>query len=86
MVCWRKAPESDVARYFVFRSERPDTPLSQLQPIAEVKPGGFYLEHYMDRGLTPGTTYYYRVVAEDWASHRQPSSLVATGTTPKISP
>lgn len=86
MVCWRKAPESDVARYFVFRSERPDTPLSQLQPIAEVKPGGFYLEHYMDRGLAPGTAYYYRVVAEDWASHRQTSSPSATGTTPKISP
>jgi len=86
MVCWRKAPESDVARYFVYRSERPDFSPTQLQAIAEVKPGGYYLEHFMDGQLSAGTTYYYQVVAEDWASNRQLHSPLAAGTTPRISP
>lgn len=83
MVCWRKVPESDVARYLVFRGDRPDFRIEGQQPIAVVKPSGFYLEHFFDTGLKAGTTYHYRVVAEDWAGHRQPHSPVATATTPK---
>jgi alpha-mannosidase len=82
MVCWRKAPESDVARYLVFRSDRPDFEVAGLKPVAVVRPSGFYLEHFFDTGLQPGTTYHYRVLAEDWAGNRQPDSPVATATTP----
>ncbi len=86
MVCWRRVPEPDVARYLVFRGDRPDFDLAGRTPVGEVPPGGYYLEHFVDRGLTPGTTYYYRVVAEDWALNRQGHSPVAAGTTPRTSP
>ena len=50
--------------------------------MAVVRPSGFYLEHVFDTGLKPGTTYHYRVLAEDWANNRQAESPVATATTP----
>jgi hypothetical protein len=86
MVCWRKVPEPDVARYFVYRGDRPDFSVANLAPIAVVKPSGFYLEHHVDTGLQSGKTYHYRVLAEDWAGHRQPESKVASATTPRTGP
>lgn len=86
MICWRKAPESDVARYLVFRGDRPDFDVAEMRPVAVVRPSGFYLEHVFDSGLKPGTTYHYRVLPEDWAGNRQPDSLVATATTPTAAP
>jgi len=86
MVCWRKSPESDVARYFVYRSTRPDFAGENDQPIAQVSPSGYYLEHFVDETVSAGRTYYYRVVAEDWASNRQTQSPVAAGTSPKTKP
>ena len=82
MICWRKVPEADVARYLVFRGERPDFNVAGMKPVAVVRPSGFYLEHVFDTGLKPGTTYHYRVLAEDWANNRQADSPVATATTP----
>jgi hypothetical protein len=86
MVAWRRSTESDVARYFVFRGGEPDFDPAAQEPIGEVKPGGYYLEHYVDAALAAGTTYYYRVLAEDWAGHRQSVSPIASGTTPDLSP
>ncbi len=85
MVCWRKSPESDVARYFVYRDTQPNFDLERSKPIAQVAPSGFYLEHYVDETVAAGRTYYYQVVAEDWASNRQTRSPVAAGTPPKNS-
>lgn len=86
MVCWRKVPEPDVARYLLFRGDRPDFSVAGLQPVAVIKPSGFYLEHHVDTGVQPGTTYHYRVFAEDWAGNRQLKSMVASATTPKTAP
>jgi hypothetical protein len=86
MVCWRKVPESDVARYLLFRGDRPDFRTEGQKPVAVVRPSGAYLEHHFDTGLKAGTTYHYRVHAEDWAGNRQPVSPVATATTPRTAP
>lgn len=86
MVCWSKSPEPDIARYFVYRSERADFDPAALTPIAVVQPGGYYLEHHLDTGLQPGRIYYYRIYPEDWSGNRQPLSATASGTTPKDSP
>ena len=86
MICWDKIPDPDVARYLVFRGDRPDFPVAGLTPIGIVKPGPFYLEHYVDANLQPGQACYYRVLAEDWAGNRQTFSPVAFGTTPAEKP
>ncbi len=86
MVCWSRSPEPDVARYFVYRGDRPGFDPASLQPIAIVTPGGYYLDHYVDDTLQPGRTYYYQVYPEDWAGNRQTRSATAAGTTPLDSP
>jgi alpha-mannosidase len=86
MICWHKSPESDVARYLVYRSDHPGFSPVQTAPCAEVKPSGYYLEHFTDTQLKGGSTYYYQVVAEDWAGNRQNASATAAGTTPKSAP
>ncbi|MES2692266.1 MAG: glycoside hydrolase family 38 C-terminal domain-containing protein, partial [Verrucomicrobiota bacterium] len=86
MVCWSKNTDPDVARYLVYRGTKPDFTVDGAQPVATVRPSGFYLEHHVDTKLQAGQTYYYRVLAEDWAGNRQTHSLLAFGTTPLESP
>lgn len=86
LVCWARSPEPDVARYYLYRGDRPDFDAGAVPPLAVVTPSGFSLEHYVDCGLQPGRTYHYRVYAEDWAGNRQARSATASGTTPKVSP
>jgi hypothetical protein len=50
--------------------------------LAVLKPSGHFLDIYIDSGVVPGKTYYYKVVAEDWAANRQSRSPVAAATTP----
>jgi hypothetical protein len=82
IVYWRKSTDPDVARYFVYRAERPDSALQDAHPVAVLPPSGYFLETYRDSGLTPGKKYYYRVLPEDWAGNRQPESPLASATTP----
>jgi hypothetical protein len=82
MVYWRKSPDPDIARFLVYRGERPDFAMEGARPVAVVRPSGYFLETFMDTGLTPGRTYYYRVLPEDWAGHRQTRSALAQATTP----
>src|SRR5208282_6029488 len=82
IVYWRKTPEPDLARYHVYRGDSPDFRIEGIRPVAEVEPSGRFLQIYRDSGLTPGTTYYYRVVAEDWSGNRQSASPVASAITP----
>jgi fibronectin type 3 domain-containing protein len=82
VVYWRKAVEPDIARYLVYRSQTKSFPAS-AQPIADVKPTQFFLQLYRDTGLEPGHTYYYKVLAEDWAGNRQKLSGIATSATPQ---
>lgn len=79
---WRKNTDPDLARFLVYRGERPDFPLEGASPLAALRPSGYFLEMYSDAGLTPGKRYYYRVLPEDWAGNRQTRSPLATAATP----
>lgn len=82
-IYWRKTRESDIGRYLVFRSETPDFNLAGATPIGEALPSRDFLQLYRDSGLKAGTTYYYKVIAEDFGGLRQTQSPLATATTPK---
>jgi hypothetical protein len=82
IVYWRTSPEPDVARYCVYRAETPRIDIGTLKPLATLNPARFFLQTYIDRGLQPGRKYYYKVVAEDWAGHRQTKSALASAATP----
>lgn len=82
-VYWRRNQEPDLARYFVYRADRPDFSITNLQPHAVVKPSGRFLELFIDSQLQPGKTYYYRIYAEDFAGNRQTLSPVISGQTPR---
>lgn len=82
-VYWRKNPEGDLARYYIYRGERPDFVVDRARPLAVVKPSGKFLEVFQDGGLKPGTDYYYRIFAEDHGGLRQTESPVVTAKTPR---
>jgi phosphodiesterase/alkaline phosphatase D-like protein len=67
----------------VYRGEQPDFNPANLRPVAEVTPNKYSVEYYKDTGLQPQTTYYYRVLAEDWAGNRQSTSPLASASTPE---
>jgi alpha-mannosidase len=77
---WHKQEEPDVARYLVYRGDSPAFSATAA-PVAIVEPTRFFLQIYRDSGLEPGHTYYYRVLAEDFAGNRQQRSPVAKSTT-----
>ena len=79
---WLKSQDPDIARYEVYRSLHPGVKASRENFVATVEPTKFFLQSYDDSGLKPGTTYYYRVLAEDWAGNRQSVSPEASATTP----
>jgi hypothetical protein len=82
IVYWRTSPEPDVARYNVYRAETREIDTRSAQPVAVISPARFFLQTYIDQGLRPGQKYYYKVVAEDWAGHKQTQSSVASAATP----
>lgn len=55
---WEKNQEKDVVYYRIFRSEGREEGFSQIARIAEVT-------SYLDQNLKDGTTYSYRIQAED---------------------
>jgi hypothetical protein len=77
---WHKQEEPDVARYLVFRSDSPAFSPSAA-PVATVEPTRYFLQIYRDSGLAPSHTYYYKVLAEDWAGNRQLRSPIAKSVT-----
>jgi fibronectin type 3 domain-containing protein len=81
-VYWDKAPEPDVARYYVYRSQQGDAPAGQWQNVATVPANARFLQTWLDATVSPATTYFYKVFAEDWAGHRQTASKVTSAGTP----
>jgi alpha-mannosidase len=77
---WHKQEEPDVARYLVYRSDSTVFPASAA-PVATFEPTRYFLQIYRDSGLAPGHTYYYKVLAEDFAGNRQQRSPVAKSAT-----
>jgi len=82
MLYWRSNTEPDVARYRVYRGLTADFNIQGLEPLVTLEPAPYFLQMFVDRGLEPRTTYFYKVFAEDWAGNRQSVSPVASGATP----
>jgi hypothetical protein len=82
MVYWRSNSDPDIARYRLYRGTTADFRVEGQQPLATMDAAKFFLQLYVDRGLQAGTTYYYKVFAEDWAGNRQAASPVGSGKTP----
>jgi fibronectin type 3 domain-containing protein len=82
IVYWLSSPEPDVARYDLYRGEEKDFSIAGKSPLVTVASARYFLQTFADKGLEPGRTYYYKVVAEDWAGNRQTHSPVAGATTP----
>lgn len=81
-VYWQKNLEPDVARYAIYRSESPGVSVAGQEPAAVIPATKLFLQTYEDKQLTPGTTYHYKVLAEDWAGNRQGISAETSATTP----
>ena len=77
-LAWSANTEPDVHHYNVYRSTTPGFTVTPgtTAPIARPTTNS-----YMDKGRTPGTTYYYRVAAVDNAGNNGTPSVEASGTT-----
>ena len=82
VVSWRKSPEKDAARYYLYRGDRDQFDPKGMQPLAILSKSGYFLETFVDSGLQPGHRYFYRVYPENWSGMRQGKSDVAAATTP----
>ncbi len=82
MVYWRSNSDPDLARYRIYRGETADFKIESIEPVATLDPAHYFLQLFVDRGLQPGRTYFYKVLAEDWGGNRQTISPVASATTP----
>jgi len=67
--------------YKVFRATDPVAVLLETQPIHTTAPG---VTAYLDTGLQPFTTYYYRVVAMDSAGRESLVERVVSARTPSL--
>jgi alpha-mannosidase len=82
VISWRKSPERDASRYYLYRSDRDSFDPSGMKPLAVLTKSGYFLETFTDSGLQPGHPYFYEVFPENWSGLRQEKSDVATATTP----
>jgi len=72
-VSWNASPVTDLAGYFVLRSESPGGPFLQLNA------GPLTTTEYLDEGLVPGRTYFYEIVAVDLSGNPSAPSPAASG-------
>jgi hypothetical protein len=79
MVSWRKSPEKNAARYYLYRGDDPQ----RMHPLKVLDKSGYFLETFIDEGLQPGRQYFYQVFPENWSGLRGVKSTTATATTPK---
>jgi hypothetical protein len=83
-VYWRRNAEPDVAKHYVYRSERPGLDPKDMEPVAALSPAtDHFLQVYTDKQVKPGQTYFYQILSEDWAGNRQTRSPEIAVTTPK---
>jgi fibronectin type 3 domain-containing protein len=83
-VYWRRNAEPDVAKHYVYRSERPGFDPKDMEPVAALSPDpDHFLQVYADQQVKPGQTYFYQTLSEDWAGNRQTRSPEVAVTTPK---
>jgi fibronectin type 3 domain-containing protein len=83
-IYWRRNDEPDVAVHHVYRGETPAFDIGLASPVASFPPNpDHFLQVYLDDRMTPGKTYYYRVISEDWAGNRQTISPETAVTSPQ---
>ena len=73
---WGISTEEDLAGYFVYRSDREDTPGVRINPEILPSPA------FRDISVEPGKRYYYRVAALDRAGNESPMSSAAAADIP----
>jgi len=73
---WAISTEEDLAGYFLYRSDREDTPGDRINP--EMLPG----PAFRDISVQPGKRYYYRVSALDRAGNESPMSSAVVADVP----
>jgi len=73
---WAISTEEDLAGYFVYRSDREDTPGERIN--AEILPS----PAFRDISVQPGKRYYYRVSALDRAGNESPMSSAVVADVP----
>jgi predicted phage tail protein len=73
---WAISTEEDLAGYFVYRSDREDTPGDRIN--ADVLPS----PAFRDISVQPGKRYYYRVSALDRAGNESPMSSAVAADVP----
>lgn len=76
-ITWPENTESDLKEYIVQRSENATGPWTNISTI----PSGN--SSFSDSNLTPGITYYYRIIAVDTENNLSNASLVTSATTEK---
>ena len=82
IVSWRKSPEQNAARYYLYRDEDGANVAVSEEPLAVLPRSGQFLETFTDKSVSPGHTYTYRVLPENMAALRQTQSPTVTGTAP----
>lgn len=73
--------QADVAGYRVYRANRPDGPYIEAGTVSTFSMGDF--PFFLDEGITPGRTYYYRVAAIDATCLEGPMSATVEANPPK---
>jgi hypothetical protein len=73
---WAISAEQDLAGYFVYRSDREDTPGERIN--VEILPS----PAFRDISVQPGKRYYYRVSALDRAGNESPMSSAVAADVP----
>lgn len=74
---WNISPETDLAGYYVYRSESSDTPGARID--AELLPS----PAFRDTSVSVGKSYFYRVSAVDRAGNESPLSRAVEADVPQ---
>jgi fibronectin type 3 domain-containing protein len=75
---WAISPETDLAGYNVYRSERAGAPGTRLNTELLLTPAF----RDMDMNVQPGRVYFYTVTALDSSGNESPASVAVSGGVP----
>jgi hypothetical protein len=73
---WAINPETDIAGYYVYRSDQAGASGTRLNTELLLTPA------FRDMNVQPGQNYFYRVTAVDRAGNESPSSAIVSGGVP----
>jgi len=73
---WAISPETDVAGYYVYRSEQAEVPGARLSTDLLLTPA------FRDMNVQPGHRYFYTVIAVDRFGNESPASETVSGVVP----